>query len=205
VDESSAVIRQRREKAKALSDRGINPNPNEFKSTQTIKPIKQSVGTKDWAEDDSPAYATAGRIVGLRSFGKATFLHFRDYTGQLQAYVKRDEVGEEAYAWFKQLDVGDFIGIKGPVFQTKTGEWTIQAQEIQLLCKAVRPLPEKFHGLRDPEKRYRQRYLDLIMNPDVREIFINRGRIIQAFRDSLLERGFLEVETPMMQPIPGGG
>jgi lysyl-tRNA synthetase class 2 len=146
----------------------------------------------------------AGRIVGLRSFGKAAFFHFRDYTGQLQAYVKQDEIGQQPYALFKQFDVGDFIGIKGVVFQTKTGEWTLLAKEIRLLCKAIRPLPEKFHGLRDPEKRYRQRYLDLVMNPNVRDIFIKRAHIVQAFRSFLLERSFLEVETPMMQPIPGG-
>ncbi|HID28760.1 MAG TPA: lysine--tRNA ligase, partial [Desulfobacterales bacterium] len=117
---------------------------------------------------------------------------------------RRDKIGREAYALFKQFDVGDFVGIKGNVFQTRTGEWTILAEEIRLLCKAIRPLPEKFHGLRDPEKRYRQRYLDLIMNPNVRDIFVKRARIIQAFRGFLLEQRFLEVETPMMQPIPGG-
>ncbi len=204
MDESSTVLRQWREKAKALADQGIELYPNDFKASHTVKAIKASVQTKERAEDDSPVFTAAGRIVGLRSFGKATFLHFRDHTGQLQVYVKRDEIGKDVYTLFKQLDVGDFIGIKGPVFQTKTGEWTILAKEIRLLCKAIRPLPEKFHGLRDPEKRYRQRYLDLLMNPDVREIFINRGRIIRAFRDFLLERGFVEVETPMMQPIPGG-
>jgi lysyl-tRNA synthetase class 2 len=149
-------------------------------------------------------FAMAGRIMALRGFGKATFIHFRDHTGQLQAYIKRDEIGKEQYALFKQFDFGDFIGIKGNVFQTKTGEWTLLAKEIRLLCKAIRPLPEKFHGLRDPEKRYRQRYLDLLMNPNVCDIFIKRARIIEAFRNFLLERGFLEVETPMMQPIPGG-
>jgi len=128
----------------------------------------------------------------------------RDRSGQLQAYVRKDRIGEEAFALFKQLDIGDFVGMKGTLFQTRTGEWTLLADALRLLSKAVRPLPEKFHGLKDPEKRYRQRYLDLVMNPDVRETFIRRSRMIQEIRSFFLEREFLEVETPMMQPIPGG-
>jgi lysyl-tRNA synthetase class 2 len=204
MDGSSEVIRQRREKAKALTDRGVDLYPNDFKVSHRVEDVRQSIARQGGGVDDTAPFAMAGRIIMLRSFGKAAFLHFRDHTGQLQAYVKQDEVGEEAYGLFKQLDVGDFIGIRGTLFQTKTGEWTLLAKKIRLLCKAMRPLPEKFHGLRDPEKRYRQRYLDLIMNPGVRKVFVTRARIIQAFRDFLLERGFLEVETPMMQPIPGG-
>ncbi len=204
MDGSSEVIRQRREKAKALTDRGVDLYPNDFKVSHRVEDVRQSIARQGEGVDDTAPFAMAGRIIMLRSFGKAAFLHFRDHTGQLQAYVKQDEVGEEAYGLFKQLDVGDFIGIRGTLFQTKTGEWTLLAKKIRLLCKAMRPLPEKFHGLRDPEKRYRQRYLDLIMNPSVRKVFVTRARIIQAFRDFLLERGFLEVETPMMQPIPGG-
>jgi lysyl-tRNA synthetase class 2 len=204
VDESSEVIRQRQGKAKALSDEGVELYPNDFKASHTVEEVNQHIRRQREDEKDTAVFSMAGRIIGLRSFGKAAFLHFRDYTGQLQAFVKQDEIGQKAYALFKKFDVGDVIGIKGTAFQTKTGEWTLLAQEIRLLCKAIRPLPEKFHGLRDPEKRYRQRYLDLIMNPDVRGIFVNRARIVQAFRDFLLERGFLEVETPMMQPIPGG-
>jgi len=204
MDRSSEVIRQRREKAKALTDQGIDLYPNDFKVSHRVEVVRQSIARQGGAVDETAPFAMAGRIIMLRSFGKAAFLHFRDYTGQLQAYVKQDEIGEEAYGLFKQLDVGDFIGIRGTLFQTRTGEWTLLAKSIRLLSKAIRPLPEKFHGIRDPEKRYRQRYLDLIMNSSVREIFITRARIIQAFRDFLLERGFLEVETPMMQPIPGG-
>ncbi|NVM20635.1 MAG: lysine--tRNA ligase [Desulfobacterales bacterium] len=204
MNKSSEVIRQRRERAKALADQGVELYPNDFKVSHAVDEVKQHIHEHAGAVDETAVFAMAGRIIGLRSFGKAAFLHFRDYTGQLQAYVKQDEIGRQSYALFKQFEIGDFIGIKGAVFRTKTGEWTLQAKEIRLLCKALRPLPEKFHGLRDPEKRYRQRYLDLIMNPNVREIFVNRARIIQAFRDFLLERGFLEVETPMMQPIPGG-
>jgi lysyl-tRNA synthetase class 2 len=135
---------------------------------------------------------------------KAAFIRFRDRTGQLQAYIRKDKIDDEAYSLFKQLDVGDFVGLCGGVFKTKTGEWTLLATTLKLICKAIRPLPEKFHGLKDPEKRYRQRYLDLIMNTDVRELFVKRSRIIQEIRSFFLERDFLEVETPMMQPIPGG-
>ncbi|MBW1858639.1 MAG: lysine--tRNA ligase [Deltaproteobacteria bacterium] len=204
MDETSEVIRQRREKAQSLADHKIELYPNDFRVSHTIGAVRGYIDQEAGAESSDAVFAMAGRIVALRSFGKATFIQFRDYTGELQAYVKQDEVGKEAYALFKQFDVGDFIGLKGGLFQTRTGEWTLLAKEIRLLCKALRPLPEKFHRLRDPEKRYRQRYLDLIMNPDVRDIFIKRAQIITAFRAFLLERGFLEVETPMMQPIPGG-
>jgi lysyl-tRNA synthetase class 2 len=201
---SSEVIRQRREKAKALTDQGIELYPNDFKVSHRVEDVRQSIARQGGAVDETAPLSMAGRIIMLRSFGRAAFLHFRDHTGELQGYVKQDEVGEEAYGLFKQLEVGDFIGMRGTLFQTRTGEWTLLAKSIRLLSKAIRPLPEKFHGIRDPEKRYRQRYLDLIMNANVREIFITRARIIQAFRDFLLQRGFLEVETPMMQPIPGG-
>ena len=204
MDETSEVIRRRQEKARALADEDIELYPNDFKVSHTVEAVRKYIDQRAGAVDSTAMFTMAGRIVGLRSFGRAAFLHFRDYTGQLQAYVKQDKIGRQSYALFKQFDVGDFIGIKGVVFQTKTGEWTLLAKEIRLLCKAIRPLPEKFHGLRDPEKRYRQRYLDLVMNPNVRDIFIKRAHIVQAFRNFLLERGFLEVETPMMQPIPGG-
>jgi len=204
MDETSDVIRQRREKARSLAEQGVDLYPNDFQVSHTVDDAKAYIDERKGSVDDGQPFAMAGRIVGMRSFGRAAFIHFMDYTGRLQAYVKQDEVGKEAYALFKQLDVGDFVGLKGQLFQTKTGEWTLQAKEDALLCKAIRPLPEKFHGLRDPEKRYRQRYLDLIMNPDVRDLFTKGARIVQAFREFLLERNFLEVETPMMQPIPGG-
>jgi lysyl-tRNA synthetase class 2 len=142
--------------------------------------------------------------MAVNHFGKAAFIRIRDRSGQVQAYVRKDRVGDETFALFKQLDVGDFVGVTGTLFQTRTGEWTILAESVRLVTKTVRPLPEKFHGLKDPEKRYRQRYIDLIMNPEVREIFIRRSRIIQDIRSFFLERDFLEVETPMMQPIHGG-
>ena len=204
MDETSEVIRQRREKAEALAKQNVELYPNDFRVSHTVSEAQAIIEEKKGALEDGDTFAMAGRIMGIRSFGRAAFIHFMDYTGRLQAYIKKDEVGEKAYALFKHMDVGDFLGLKGSFFQTKTGEWTLLAKEVRLLCKAMRPLPEKFHGLRDPEKRYRHRYLDLLMNPNVRAIFVKRAQIIRAFREFLYEKGFLEVETPMMQPIPGG-
>jgi lysyl-tRNA synthetase class 2 len=195
-------IKQRRQKVEALKESGYHLFPNDFEPEHTIKNIQDVIP----ASDDAPTtvFKTAGRIIAINRFGKSSFLRFRDTTGQLQGYIQKNKVGNDAYALFKQMDVGDFIGITGPIFKTRTGEWTILCEEIKLLTKAIRSLPEKFHGIKDPEKRYRQRYLDLIMNQNTRNIFITRSQIIQNIRQFLLERQFLEVETPMMQPIAGG-
>ena len=204
MDDLNEVIRLRREKANQLQDSGVSLYPNDFRPSHRVSDIHQHIAKNDQATEHVEVFSVAGRIVGLRSFGKAAFLHIRDGSGQIQVYIKKDEVGAEAYGVFKKVDVGDFLGVEGTLFQTRTGEWTLLAKDFKVLCKAVRPLPEKFHGLKDPEKRYRQRYLDLIMNADVRDIFAKRTQVVDAFRRFLFERGFLEVETPMMQPIPGG-
>lgn len=204
MNETSDLIRQRREKAKALAQQNIELYPNDFRVSHTVGDIQGYIDKGQGEVKGEDTFAMAGRIMAIRSFGRAAFIHFMDYTGKLQAYIKQDEVGKEAFGLFKLFDIGDFIGLKGSLFQTKTGEWTLLAKQLSLLCKAMRPLPEKFHGLRDPEKRYRHRYLDLLMNPHVRDVFVKRARIIRAFRDFLNKKGFLEVETPMMQPIPGG-
>jgi len=146
----------------------------------------------------------AGRLVSLRGHGKASFAHIQDRTGRIQIYVRLDGVGEKAYGLFKRLDVGDFVGVRGRPFRTKTGELTVQVAELALLSKSLRPLPDKWHGLSDVEVRYRQRYVDLIANPTVAEVFRRRARIVAEMRRFLDARGFLEVETPMMQSIPGG-
>ncbi|MEG1514150.1 MAG: lysine--tRNA ligase [Clostridia bacterium] len=146
----------------------------------------------------------AGRMVSRRVMGKASFAHILDAAGQIQAYVKRDEVGEEAYRQFKDDDIGDVLGIEGTVFKTKTGEVSIHATSVTLLTKCLHPLPEKFHGLKDTDTRYRQRYLDLIVNPEVRETFVKRSRIIRAIRDFLDARGFLEVDTPVLGTLEIG-
>ncbi|MEJ2183680.1 MAG: lysine--tRNA ligase [Nitrospirota bacterium] len=145
----------------------------------------------------------AGRIMMLRSFGKATFAHIQDFTGRIQIYMRKDVLGE-GYALVKKLDIGDIVGARGKLFRTRTGELTVEVQELTLLTKSLRPLPEKWHGLRDVEMRYRQRYLDLTVNPEVKETFRTRSRVVKAIRDFLEAHGFIEVETPMMQPLAGG-
>jgi lysyl-tRNA synthetase class 2 len=201
----SDLIQKRHEKIETLKRTGLNLYPNDFKASHTVADIREILRVApETLTEQGPCFSVAGRLMAVNHFGKAAFVRVRDRSGPLQVYLRRDRIGEEAFALFKQLDIGDFVGLHGTMFQTRTGEWTLLADVLQLLAKAVRPLPEKFHGLRDPEKRYRQRYLDLVMNPDVREIFIRRSAMIQEIRTFFLERGFLEVETPMMQPIPGG-
>ncbi len=205
MENKSDLLQKRREKFDELRNSSINIYPNDFIVSHNIREIRNQIDkTSETLTQDEPMFAVAGRIMAINRFGKSSFIRFRDRTGQLQAYLRKDRIGDEAYQLFKQLDVGDFVGLSGGVFQTRTGEWTLLVNEFKLICKAIRPLPEKFHGLKDPEKRYRQRYIDLIMNADVREIFLKRSRIIQEIRNFFLQRGFLEVETPMMQPIPGG-
>jgi len=205
MENKSDLLQKRRAKFDELRNNNINIFPNDFVVSHNIREIRNRIDEDAAAlTQDEPIFAVAGRIMAINRFGKSSFMRFRDRTGQLQAYFRKDRVGEDAYELFKQLEVGDFVGLSGGVFQTRTGEWTLLVNEFKLLCKAIRPLPEKFHGLKDPEKRYRQRYIDLIMNADVREIFLKRSRIIQEIRNFFLQRDFLEVETPMMQPIPGG-
>ena len=205
METPSDLVQKRHEKIEALKRSGLNLYPNDFRASHCISEIREiQKSVPETLTEQGSAFAIAGRLMAVNHFGKAAFVRVRDRSGQLQVYLRRDRIGEEVFALFKQLDIGDFVGVKGTLFQTRTGEWTLLADFLQLLAKAARPLPEKFHGLRDPEKRYRQRYLDLVMNPDVREIFIRRSTMIQEIRAFFLERGFLEVETPMMQPIPGG-
>ncbi len=205
IDKTSEILQRRIEKIHELRSQGFRLFPNDFKVSHTIKDIGDAIeADPSKITENGPVFTTAGRMMAINRFGKSTFIRFRDRTGQLQAYVRKDKIGDDGYAFFKQLDIGDFVGLTGPLFQTRTGEWTLLVENLTLLCKATRPLPEKFHGLKDPEKRYRQRYIDLIMNGEVRDLFIRRSRIIQAVRNFLLDRDFLEVETPMMQPIPGG-
>jgi len=205
TEKTSDLIVKRRQKMEVLKNENIPLFPNDFRVSHTIADIQAQIeASPETFGEDEPVFTVAGRMMAINRFGKSAFIRFRDRTGQLQAYVRTDRVGAEVYGLFKQLDVGDFVGLSGSLFQTKTGEWTLLATKLSLLAKSTRPLPEKFHGLRDPEKRYRQRYVDLIMNAEVRDIFVKRSRIIQAIRDFFIERDFMEVETPMMQPLPGG-
>ena len=204
-DSSGDILEKNRQKAAGLQEQGYELYPNHFTVRHTVADIRRQVDDPDIRiSETEPVYTVAGRIMAINRFGKTSFIRFRDRSGQLQAYIRRDRIGNDEYGFFKQLDIGDFIGLVGPVFKTRTGEWTLLVDSVTLLAKAIRPLPEKFHGLRDPEKRYRQRYIDLLMNAEVREIFVQRSRIIQAFREFFRRHDYLEVETPMMQPIPGG-
>ena len=194
MEKTSELLQIRKEKIDELKKNQVNLFPNGFVVSHTVREIQAAVDqSSDTLTEDEPVFVTAGRMMAINSFGKSAFIRFKDRTGQFQAYVRKDRIGDEAYQLFKQLDIGDFVGLKGGLFQTRTGEWTLLAQELSLLSKATRPLPEKFHGLRDPEKRYRQRYVDLIMNPDVREIFLKRSQVIQQIRSYFIQRDFLEV------------
>jgi lysyl-tRNA synthetase class 2 len=206
MDEASELIQQRIRKLEALIKQGIDPFPNNFKISHTSKDILETFGSLSDEELKSvrETFCLAGRILAIRSFGKASFIHIQDRKGKIQAYSQKDIIGDQAYQLFKTLDIGDFVGLEGSIFRTKTRELTLQIQRLQLLVKSLRPLPEKWHGLTDVETRYRHRYLDLIANPRVKEIFLTRIQAIQKIRDFFTHRGFIEVETPMLHPIPGG-
>lgn len=203
--EENEFIAQRRNKLRELRNQGI-AFPNDFRRDSLAADL---IAQYEQQDNDvltaSPIQVkVAGRIMTRRIMGKAAFVHIQDMSGRLQVYLKRDDLPEGVFAAFKQWDLGDIIGVEGYVFKTKTGELSVHTENIRLLTKALRPLPEKFHGLTDQEIRYRQRYLDLITNDSTRDTFIKRSRIVSLIRQFLLERDFLEVETPMMQPIPGG-
>jgi lysyl-tRNA synthetase class 2 len=206
MDELRPLVIQRLRKINELKKEGVNPFPNDFRVEKTSEDLVNRFGqaTPDELKNVKESFSLAGRIMAMRDFGKAAFIHIQDRKGRIQVYVRSDRVGKKSFGLFKKMDIGDFIGITGAPFRTKTNELTIDAENIRLLTKSVTPLPEKWHGLRDVETRYRQRYLDLLVNPTVREIFIKRTKIIQLIRQFLDERDFLEVETPMMQAIPGG-
>ncbi|MEK6583519.1 MAG: lysine--tRNA ligase, partial [Nitrospirota bacterium] len=183
-----------------------NPYRNTYSVSDSSQDITDKYGKLTAEELAAKKHncSTAGRVVALRSFGKAAFSHIQDHAGRIQIYIKKEIVGEDLYSLFKKIDIGDFIGVEGILFRTKTGELTVEVEKFSLLSKSLRPLPEKWHGLSDIEIRYRQRYVDLIVNPEVKNVFILRSKIIKAIREFLDNHGFLEVETPMMQPIPGG-
>jgi lysyl-tRNA synthetase class 2 len=197
---------QRLKKLERLRQLGVRPYGTRFEVTDRAGDLIRRHGAKSKeALEQAPIACTlAGRIVGLRRFGKAAFAVLQDGADRLQVYLKKDILGEHAYKICEELDLGDWIGVSGVLFRTKTDEFTVEVRRLTFLSKALRPLPEKWHGLTDVETRYRQRYVDLIANPSVQGIFETRSRIIASIRAFLTEKGFLEVETPMMQPIPGG-
>lgn len=199
------LIRVRRQKLEKLKSQGLNPFFSNFKQTHQAKELLEKHSKLAAGQEAKRSrVALAGRIMSLRWHGKSSFAHLMDGTAKIQIYIRSEVVGDEAYELFKGFDIGDFLGVKGSIFKTKTGEVTILVREFVLLAKSLRPLPEKWHGLKDVEIRYRQRYLDLICNPQVKEVFLTRSRIISTIRKFLDAQGFLEIETPMMQSIPGG-
>jgi lysyl-tRNA synthetase class 2 len=203
---SNEVIAQRRTKLKDLREQGHNPFANGFTTDATAGGIHSAHAEHDTTalEPLETTYHVAGRIMAKRDFGKAAFIQIQDRTGRLQVYVAKNLVGEESFDLFRKFDLGDIVGLKGRPFRTKTDELSLRAESIQLLTKSLLPLPEKWHGLTDVETRYRQRYLDLMVNPDVREVFRKRSQIVSLIRDYMVKNDYLEVETPMMQPIAGG-
>ena len=193
------LMRQKIEKMEDFSEKGIENFAKKYEVDTYAEDIKEN-----FADLEGETVRMAGRIMALRTHGKASFADIQDMTGKMQLYVKVDLIGEDRYEFFTELDMGDIIGLKGEVFKTNRGQISVKVKSFNLLTKSIRPLPEKFHGLKDKEMRYRQRYLDLIMNPEVKDTFETRSKIIRSFRDILEEKDFLEVETPMMHPIPGG-
>jgi lysyl-tRNA synthetase class 2 len=200
MDDTNSLIKQRRDKLAALRAKGIDPFKNKFSPTESCKHARDNYA-------EGREVAVAGRITAHREMGKSMFIDVRDQSGRLQIYAQKNHLEETAPgSWdiFTHLDLGDFIGARGKLFTTKTGEISIKLESFVILAKALRPPPEKWHGLSDTEIRYRQRYLDLMANPDVKDIFLTRSEIIREIRNFLHQRGFVEVETPMMQAIPGG-
>ncbi len=196
----------RREKLQSLKDKGLDPFGGRFERTHTSEEITAQFDSfsKEELEENGAEVVIAGRIMTKRGKGKAGFAHVQDLNGQIQIYVRKDTVGEDAYDLFTMTDLGDIVGIKGKVFKTNVGELSVKATEYVYLTKSLRPLPDKHHGLKDIEQRYRQRYLDLMTNPESQQTFIARSRIIQSMRRYLDNNGYLEVETPMMHSIAGG-
>src|SRR6188472_2625101 len=199
-------ILQRRAHLAELSLLGVDAYPHKFERTATVSDL-----VRDHSEKDGPALeehridaTTSGRILGLRSFGKASFLVLSDGRNKIQTYIKKDSLSERDFRVFQLLDIGDVVGVQGHLFRTRTNELTIWVSKLEFLAKCHLPLPEKWHGLTDVEIRYRQRYLDLIVNPDSRRVFEIRAKAVAAIRAFLDARGFVEVETPVMQPVAGG-
>jgi lysyl-tRNA synthetase class 2 len=206
MDDLNDQIRSRLAKLDTLKALGIDPFGRRFAPDDSAQDIHRRFGShsREQLDADTPSAEVAGRVVGLRRFGKAAFVHLQDASGKIQTYLKRDALSATDFSIVEQLDLGDFIGVRGRVFRTKTDELTVEAREVIHLAKALRPLPEKWHGLTDVEIRYRQRYLDLVANPEVKDTFVKRSRIIEGIRSFFNSKGFLEVETPMMQALAGG-
>jgi lysyl-tRNA synthetase class 2 len=204
--DDNQLIAERRAKLAAMRERGGVVFPNDFKPAHRALTLAQQVGaqTNEELEPQAIEVSVAGRVMLKRLMGKASFVTLQDATGRIQLYIQRDSVGEELYADFKHWDLGDIVGARGTLFRTKTGELSVKVDELRLLTKALRPLPDKHHGIADQELKYRQRYVDLITDEAARDRFAQRSKAVAAMRGYMVEHGFLEVETPMLHPIPGG-
>ena len=203
VEDINEMMQVRRDKLKTFEDMGVAPFGHRYEATHHAQDIRDRFDELE-GEEDGPKIRLAGRLMAKRGHGKASFAELMDMSGRMQIYFKYDVLGEEKYGQFRLLDIGDIIGVEGRVFKTQRGEITVIVLDFELLSKSLRPLPEKFHGLKDVELRYRQRYLDLIVNPEVLDTFVKRTNIIRAIRRYLDERNFLEVETPVLSAIAGG-
>jgi len=206
MEEYGDIVLGRIKKLEALKERGINPFPNDIQVSHSVGDLLSTFGslTKEEVEEREERFSVAGRVMAIRKFGKASFVVIEDKSGKIQLFLRKDALGDTFDIFKNYFDIGDILWAKGPLFRTKTGELTVQVEELRLATKSLRPLPEKWHGLSDVETRYRQRYLDLIVNRDVRETFIVRAKIVSFIRRFLSQREFMEVETPMMHPVPGG-
>jgi len=204
ADRKEALTEQRLTKLTRIRSRNVDPYPHRYRRTHTTQEAVAVFQDGEGSSGEPPRVRVAGRIVAYRSMGKASFMDVRDSSGKIQVYFRKDALGEENYGHLRDFDVGDFIGVGGKVFRTHSGEVTIEVSDFTMLAKSLEPLPEKWHGLTDVEKRYRQRYLDLIANEEVRHIFRVRSRLIAAIRRFLDERGFVEVETPVLLPVAAG-
>lgn len=206
IEDENQYIEIRREKLKSLRQKKINPYPNDIRPENLAYDILKEYA--EWDHDRleklDKRFSIAGRIMAIRSFGKAAFLQIKDSSEKMQIFVQKQLIGDEQFELYKTVDVGDFLFAEGKLFRTKTNELTLAAEKIRIACKSLRPLPEKWHGLTDIETRYRQRYVDLIVNEKVKDTFIKRSKIVHSLRSFMTGKGFLEVETPMMHPIPGG-
>jgi len=200
LDKKPEYLQHRLEKLKVLREQGINPYPYKYDKTHGSTEILDNF---EKLSETETKVRYAGRVISVRGHGKTMFAHLGDNNGKLQIYARKD-ILDDNFSIMKKIDIGDFIGVEGSVFKTKTGETTVRAETVTLLAKSLRPLPEKWHGLQDKELRYRRRYLDLIVNPEVKDVFIKRAKIIREIREFLDKRGFIEVETPVLQPIYGG-
>ncbi|MFH1506583.1 MAG: lysine--tRNA ligase, partial [archaeon] len=204
METDSPLIQERKRKLKEIKEQGINPYAHRYPKTHQAVDILEKHKKLEKEGKSSAKVKIAGRLMSLRRMGKASFAHLMDCTGKIQLYFKQDTLGKDKYNFLKKLDIGDIIGAEGTIFRTRMGELTVEVKGYELLTKSLLPLPEKFHGLQDQELRYRQRYLDLIMNPEVKDVFMKRSKIYQAIREFMAKNGFTEVETPILQPNYGG-